>query len=107
MRLIKPNNYDTNDMNIAYLGDALSHPVRKRIIEYLFQTHTRTSADFSRLLNLSKPVVAQHMLKLEEANLIKYNYDVHFERIELQVEAFEELMNFLVDLGVKPSPCKD
>ena len=104
MRLIKPNNYNEFEMKIAYLGDAISHPVRKRIIEYLYQTHTRTSADFSRLLNLSKPVVAQHMLKLEEANLIKYNYDVHFERIELKVEAFEELMNFLTDLGVKPSP---
>ena len=104
MRLIKPNNYDEFDMKIAYLGDALSHPVRKRIIEHLFETHSRTSADFSRLLNLSKPVISQHMLKLEEADLIRYNYDVHFERIELKVEAFEELMNFLTDLGVKPSP---
>ena len=104
MRLIKPNNYDQYEMKIAYLGDAISHPVRKRIIEHLFQTHTRTNTDFSKLLNLSKPVVAQHMLKLEEAELIKYNYGLHFEKIELKVEAFEELMNFLVDLGVKPSP---
>ena len=103
MRLIKPNDYDTNDLNIAYLGDALSHPVRKRIIEYLFETHSNTRADFSKLLNLSQPVVGRHIQKLIDAKLVNFNYSLHFERIELNTEAFTELMDFLLDIGVKGS----
>lgn len=103
MRLIKPNNYDEFDMKIAYLGDALSHPVRKRIIEHLFETPFYTKADFSRRLNLSEPVIGRHIQKLTDAKLIQFNYSLHFERIELRTEAFRELMDFLLELGVKPS----
>jgi DNA-binding transcriptional ArsR family regulator len=103
MRLIKPNNYDETDMKIAYLGDAISHPVRKRIIEHLFVEPSNTRTDFSKLLNLSKPVIGQHIQKLIDAKLIQFNYSLHFERIELKKEAFTELMDFLIDLGVRPS----
>lgn len=103
MRLIKPNDYDEIDMKIAYLGDAISHPVRKRIIEHLFVTPANTRADFSKLLNLSKPVIGQHIQKLIDAELIQFNYSLHFERIELKTKGFVELMDFLIDLGVRPS----
>ena len=102
MRLIKPNNYEVSEMNIAYLGDALSHPVRKRIIHYLHETPSNTRADFSKLFNLSKPVVGQHIQKLVDAGLIRFNYSLHFERIELRPEAFRELMDFLIEVGVEP-----
>ncbi len=103
MRLIKPNNYDETDMKIAYLGDAISHPVRKRIIEHLFVAPSNTRADFSKLLNLSKPVVGRHIQKLIDAELVEFDYSLHFERIELKKEAFTELMDFLLEIGVQPS----
>lgn len=109
MRLIKPNDYNGIEMKIAYLGDALSHPVRKRILEHILESNNRTRTDFSRLLNLSKPAIAQHIQKLADADLVRFNYSLHYEEIELVPESFEILLEFLLRMrgdNITESPLK-
>lgn len=95
MRLVKPNDYSLEDWKIAYTGDALSHPVRKKIIEHLSIHGGNTRTDYSKLMNLSKLSISQHMDKLFLANLIDRHYGVHFESLVLNTEELEHLYDFL------------
>jgi|SRR6218665_3467990 len=95
MRLIKPNDYGTEDFQIAFLGDALSHPVRKKIIEHLHNEGGFSKADYSKLMNLSKVSISQHINKLMAAKLIDKNYSTHFEVLSLRKEELEVMYEFL------------
>jgi len=95
MRLIKPNDYNVEDFQIAYVGDAFSHPVRKKIIEHLHEEGGFSKADYSRLMNLSKVVVARHIEKLKAAKLIKSEYFVHHEILVLDTQELEVMYDFL------------
>ncbi len=95
MRLIKPNDYDVEDFQIAFLGDAFSHPVRKKIIEHLHEEGGFSKADYSKLMNLSKVVVGRHIKKLKEAKLIKSEYFVHHEILSLDTTELEVMYEFI------------
>ncbi len=100
MRVIKPNNYTDAEMMLSQIGAAISHPVRKRILLEILDNNHLTRTDFSRLMNLSKATISEHLLQLKKANLIRYNYDIHFEEIEFVPEGFALLIQFLRDLGL-------
>ena len=54
----------------AKMGDALSNPVRIKII-YLLNKKPMNIYELAKTLNLSRPVVYTHLKKLEEADLVE------------------------------------
>jgi DNA-binding transcriptional ArsR family regulator len=54
----------------AKMGDALSNPVRIKII-YLLNKKPMNIYELAKTLNLSRPVIYTHLKKLEEADLVE------------------------------------
>ena len=77
MRQFKPNNYTLEDFEVTVIGEAMCHPVRKRIIQLLKANKDLTNTRLSKILNLSKPSVTGHLSKLSDANIVSYKYNIH------------------------------
>jgi ArsR family transcriptional regulator, arsenate/arsenite/antimonite-responsive transcriptional repressor len=88
---------------MAVMFNALSHPARLQIIEYLAQTRTCISGDISEEIPLSRTTVNQHLDELKKAGLIqgrtsgvKVNYCLDPEGIN-KFKAF--ISNFLNEVN--------
>ncbi len=55
--------------------DALSHPLRIKILGILFKKRQYVS-ELARTVNISRPLLYMHIRKLEAANLISGNYEL-------------------------------
>jgi predicted transcriptional regulator len=55
--------------------DALSHPLRIKIMGILFQKRQYVS-ELARMVNISRTLLYMHLRKLEAANLIKGNHEI-------------------------------
>lgn len=98
MRAIKPNNYTLEDFQVAIIGEAICHPARKRIIQLLKSNKNLTNTKLSKILNLSKPAVTRHLLKLSEANIINYKYNIHEFKIKLNTDGFNKMEQFIAEM---------
>jgi DNA-binding transcriptional ArsR family regulator len=74
----------------AALFNALSHPARLAILQYLAETKTCITGDIAEELPLSRTTVNQHLKELRDAGLIKgtvegvkTNYCLNVKGIEL------------------------
>jgi len=83
MGLIKPNNYDLNEMKFSLIANALSHPARKRIIEILLEERYVRNIDLIHYLNLSKASVTRHLTCMKRAELLECKYHIHFDELML------------------------
>lgn len=98
MRAIKPNNYTLEDFQVTIIGEAICHPARKRIIQLLKSNRNLTNTKLSKILNLSKPAVTGHLLKLSEANIINYKYNIHEFKIKLNTDGFKKMEQFITEI---------
>lgn len=95
MRGIRPNDYSTEEENIAIVSDALAHPIRKRIVDLLIANPGLTQKHLFNCLPLSPSSIFQHLNKMRAAGLINENYGVHYFPLTLNSEKLEELQGYL------------
>ena len=80
------------------LFKALSHPVRRRIIEML-RTGPRASGDIASAFDMSWPTITGHLNALKEAGLISPERSGQTIRYRLDISAVEEALAFLMDIA--------
>ncbi|MNJ83024.1 Helix-turn-helix domain protein [compost metagenome] len=88
MGLIKPNNYNKEEITFARIADALSHPARTRIIELIQEENIVTQTSLVSHLNLNRTSVNRHINNLRRANLLLNKYRIHYEILHLNEETF-------------------
>lgn len=87
------------------LFKALSHPVRRRIIEML-RRGPMASGDIAAAFDMSWPTVTGHLNALKDAGLVSPEREGASIRYRLEISAVEEAMAFLMDIagtGRKPA----
>jgi ArsR family transcriptional regulator len=57
------------------LFDALSHPMRIKIVGTLLEKR-RYVSELAKIMNMSRPLLYMHLKKLEEANIITGSYEI-------------------------------
>lgn len=77
---------------------ALSHPVRRRIIEML-RAGPRASGDIAATFDMSWPTVTGHLNALKEAGLVSPEREGQTIRYRLEISAVEEALAFLMDIA--------
>lgn len=98
MRAFKPNNYTQEDIEVILIGEAVCHPARKRILQLLKSNKHLTNTRLSKILNLSKPAITKHLLKLNNADLVTYKYSIHEFKIKLNTNGFNKMEQFIHDM---------
>jgi ArsR family transcriptional regulator, arsenate/arsenite/antimonite-responsive transcriptional repressor len=87
-------------MNVLF--KALSHPVRRRIIEML-RSGAMASGDIAGAFDMSWPTVTGHLNALKDAGLVSPERDGQTIRYRLEISAVEEALAFLMDIaGTRP-----
>jgi DNA-binding transcriptional ArsR family regulator len=80
------------------LFKALSHPVRRRIIEML-RAGPKTSGDIASAFDMSWPTITGHLNALKEAGLVSPERSGQTIRYRLDISAVEEALAFLLDVA--------
>ena len=91
MRLIKPDNYLPQEIYISKIAAALSHPFRRRIIEFIMTGEVCTRTEILSRSKLSKVAVYDHVQ-------ILIVYHVHFEVLQLNFTALSEMRGYLDEI---------
>ncbi|WP_339871473.1 metalloregulator ArsR/SmtB family transcription factor [uncultured Brevundimonas sp.] len=86
------------------LFKALSHPVRRRIIEML-RKGPLASGDIAAAFDMSWPSITGHLNALKDAGLVSPERDGSTIRYRLEISAVEEAVAFLMAMrGGGPAP---
>lgn len=75
MAYTKKDEFTVQEIRLAELGKALSHPARISIIKLLLKRQTCICGDIVDELPLSQSTVSQHLKELKNAGLIKGEID--------------------------------
>ncbi len=75
MAYTKKDEFTAQDIRIAELGKALSHPARVAIIKLLAKRQACICGDIVDELPLSQSTVSQHLKELKDVGLIKGEID--------------------------------
>ena len=70
-RTLKPIDYTEDEIRIASIAKALSHPVRVHIIRLLNQQSCCFTGDLTDMIPLAQSTISQHLKVLNDAGLIK------------------------------------
>ena len=81
--------------NYTKLFDALSHPMRIKIIGELSQQR-RYVSELAKLMNMSRPLLYMHLRKLEEANIVAGSYEISEAGKSMR---YYEARRFLINLS--------
>jgi ArsR family transcriptional regulator len=79
------------------LFKALSHPVRRRIIEML-RKGPLASGDIAAAFDMSWPSITGHLNALKAAGLVSPERDGSTIRYRLEISVVEEAIAFLMDM---------
>ena len=71
MALSKKGEFKTDDIWLADIAKALSHPARIKILKILTEMNVCMCGDIVELLPLSQSTVSQHLKELKRVGLIK------------------------------------
>lgn len=82
-------------MNLLF--KALSHPVRRRIIDML-RRGPMASGDIAAAFDMSWPTITGHLNALKEAGLVSQERDGASIRYRLEISAVEEALAFLIQM---------
>ena len=82
-------------MNMLF--KALSHPVRRRIVDML-RDGPMASGDIAGAFDMAWPTITGHLTALREAGLVESERDGASIRYRLNISAVEEALGFLMDL---------
>lgn len=74
--------------------DALSHPVRRTIVERLAR-RSATIGEATRGLGVTKPAVTKHVKVLEQAGLVRRRVEGRTHRLELKPGALADASSWL------------
>jgi ArsR family transcriptional regulator len=77
---------------------ALSHPVRRRIIEML-RSGPLASGDIASTFDMSWPTITGHLTTLKDAGLVSPERSGQTIRYRLEISAVEEALAFLMDIA--------
>jgi len=84
MGAIKENLYYADEQTIAITARAISHPARVKILKFLNEFDTSvTNTELAKKLNFSRPNVKNHLTMMKEANLLEFQYFIHYYDIRL------------------------
>ena len=96
MAVSKSTEFNEEEIQLAKISKALSHPARIRILEILTKLNICMCGDIVELLPLSQSTVSQHLKELKNAGLIrgsleppKVCYCVHKDNLNKAVEMFD------------------
>jgi len=70
----KKSSFTLVENEIALFGRAYAHPARVRILNILDKNGYVRNCDLTRILNLSKSTIHEHLKKLEDADLIRMEF---------------------------------
>ncbi|WP_340818670.1 winged helix-turn-helix domain-containing protein [Methanolobus sp. WCC4] len=82
---------------ITTIGEALSHPVRVKLL-YLLSERERYVYELAKDLDLSRQVVQLHLKRLEKAGFVES--DLRLEDNDNRAKKFFKLKEFDVSLGI-------
>lgn len=85
------------------LFKALSHPVRRRIIEML-RRGPMASGDIAAAFDMTWPTVTGHLNALKEAGLVSPEREGTTIRYRLDISAVEEALAFLLSITGARAP---
>lgn len=88
------------------LFKALSHPVRRRIIEML-RKGPMASGDIAAVFDMTWPTVTGHLNALKEAGLVNPERDGTTIRYRLDISAVEEALAFLLSITGARAPSQE
>ncbi|MCF8411900.1 MAG: metalloregulator ArsR/SmtB family transcription factor [Melioribacteraceae bacterium] len=114
MALNKSEIFEQNDIKIALICKALSHPARVKILKILTELNVCMCGDIVNLIPLSQSTVSQHLKELKNAGLIKGAIDgpkvcycADKQKIRDSFQIINEFQNQLIDSqgGCKNGKC--
>ena len=85
------------------LFKALSHPVRRQVIEML-RAGPLTSGDIAAKFDMAWPTITGHLNTLKDAGLVDAERDGASIRYRLNISAVEEALAFLMELAGAGKP---
>jgi ArsR family transcriptional regulator, arsenate/arsenite/antimonite-responsive transcriptional repressor len=103
----KTNLFDLRLKETAEMFNALSHPARLQILEYLAETKTCISGDISEEIPLSRTTVNQHLDELKKVGLIQGHTSGVKVKYCLNPVKIEELKMVVGDFLGKLHCCKN
>jgi ArsR family transcriptional regulator len=83
---------------IVDIGEALSHPVRLKLL-YMLSERERYVYELAKDLNLSRQVVNLHLKRLEKAGFVES--DLRLEDDDMRAKKFFKLKAFEVSLSME------
>lgn len=106
MAINKKNEFQSQEVKLAAIAKALSHPARIAIIKLLASSGETVCGRIVNQLPLSQSTVSQHLKELKEAGLIKgesdgakVSYSVLFEQIKLSGIFFNHFFDHVSKSG--------
>lgn len=95
MPVSKTEQFTTNEIKLAIIGRALSHPARIRICELINENGYVKNSELIKELKLSQTSVSNHIKKLHEADLINIDYQPNFFNVHLKQNGMKSISSFL------------
>ena len=75
MGVTKTDNFSEDQNQLAVFFNALAHPARIAIVDYLLSVDSCICGDIVNHLPLAQPTVSQHLKELKNAKIIKGNIE--------------------------------
>jgi len=88
-------NYTTEELLLARICKAISHPARAKMLLYLMNHKTFRNIDFSKQYNVSVGTTHHHIYELKDADLIHLEYTNHQYFVTLKPENLSLLKRIL------------
>lgn len=89
-------NYSNEELLLAQIGKAISHPARARMLINLMNKGTFRNIDFSKNCGLSIATTHHHIYKLKDADLINLEYINHQYFVTFKPDNIDILRQLLV-----------
>ena len=87
---------------IVDIGEALSHPIRLKLL-YLLAERERYVYELAKDLDLSRQVVNLHLKRLEKAGFVES--DLRLEDDDMRAKKFYRLKEFLLNVAIDQLSC--
>ncbi|MCL2217029.1 MAG: winged helix-turn-helix domain-containing protein [Defluviitaleaceae bacterium] len=73
--MVNENLILSSHIDYTKLFDALSHPMRVKVIGILLEKR-RYVSELAKIMNMSRPLLYMHLKKLEEAAIVTGSYEI-------------------------------
>lgn len=91
----KSAEFTTNQQQIATFARTFSHPARVAIIQLLNVKNEIKASDISDYLPISRSTVSQHLKELQNAGIIRGNFDGLKIFYKIEMDKMEEIRSVL------------